>query len=230
LFDVSAYGTDLRGRQSISFNYSIEETLQAQDFKRTLGLTDFKGRNLSKLQASTKVAGTYYYEAEALHKAKKLAKGTNVTLRLDPSNAYDKNAIKVMHGNGKHLGFIPKTFASTLAPLMVKGLKTSASVKEVGIRDSKFYLSLNLSYTNIPITSAPPKPTPQASSPRPRTVSKPSARPVRQQQPTRPKTTRNTKPQPGVSRASQIEDEGKSSSWWVGAIVVAGIILLLLAG
>ncbi len=182
------------------------------------------------MQASTKVAGVYYYEAEALHKSKKLKKGTSITLRRDPTNAYDKNAIKVLYGSGEYLGFIPKRFASTLAPLMDRGLKVSASVKEAGTRDSKFYLSLNLSYTNIPMASPPPKPIPKTTPVRPQPINKPNTTPIRPRQPIKPKTTQKPKPQATFSRPGQIENEGKSGSWWVGAVIVAGIILLLLAG
>jgi hypothetical protein len=76
------------------------------------------------------VAGTYYYEAEALHKSKKLAKGTSVALRRDPANKFDKNAIEVLHDSGALLGFIPKKFAAILAPLIGSGTRTSAAVKE----------------------------------------------------------------------------------------------------
>jgi hypothetical protein len=181
------------------------------------------------LQASTKVAGVYYYEAEALHKSKKLKKGTSITLRRDPTNAYDKNAIKVLYGSGEHIGFIPKTFASTLAPLMDRGLKTSASVKEARTRDSKFYLSLNLTYTNMPRASPPPKPIPRTTPARPLPISKPNMTPIRPRQPIKPKTTQKPKPQPTFSRPTQVENEGKSGSWWVGAVIITGIILLLLA-
>lgn len=37
-----------------------------------------------------------------------LSIGTEVTLVAEPHNAFDPNAIKVMH-NGVHLGYIPKT-------------------------------------------------------------------------------------------------------------------------
>lgn len=37
-----------------------------------------------------------------------LSIGTEVTLVAEPHNAYDPNAIKIMH-NGVHLGYVPKT-------------------------------------------------------------------------------------------------------------------------
>ena len=54
---------------------------------------------------STKIAGINYHKAAA----RQLAGTTfNVTIKADPKNEYDKNAIKVVHSETKkHLGFIP---------------------------------------------------------------------------------------------------------------------------
>lgn len=46
-----------------------------------------------------------------------------LTLVRDPENRFDPNAIQVHTDDGLFIGFIPKSFAAQLAPLMDEGTK-----------------------------------------------------------------------------------------------------------
>ena len=55
-----------------------------------------------------------------------------VQLRREPGNKYDRNAIEVVRGDGKSLGYIHKAIAKILAPFMDKNqLEINAQVTEI---------------------------------------------------------------------------------------------------
>ncbi|EDN05404.1 conserved hypothetical protein [Histoplasma mississippiense (nom. inval.)] len=64
---------------------------------------------------SSKVVGLRYYTGHATI-------GECVTIKREPSNRYDKNAIRVDNVMGVQIGHLPRTIASKLAPYMVEGV------------------------------------------------------------------------------------------------------------
>lgn len=63
---------------------------------------------------------------------KRLVKGDIVTLRREPDNPYDSNAIRVENGSGQQVGFINKELAAQLAPSFdAYGSPVSATVTEI---------------------------------------------------------------------------------------------------
>jgi len=189
---------------------------------------------LNDLQASTKIAGTQYYEAEKLYSSKKIKYGEAVKVQREPSNSYDKNAIKVLSNSGSMLGYIPKNFAAVLAPKMDSGLKVSANIKEIGRRDGGLRLRINLVYENLPkpvinkAKSSSLSATPQKTATTVRRSIKPS--PTVPKPVARPQHT--SKPQPTINRNEQSQpsykgDETSGLPWWGWvAIVLVGLLIL----
>ena len=62
---------------------------------------------------STKVVGVTFGNCQAT--IQQLSVGAAVTLRREPDNAYDPNAIRVERGDGSQIGYIPKELAANLA-------------------------------------------------------------------------------------------------------------------
>ena len=68
---------------------------------------------------------------EAVDVAARLAPGDEVTLRRDPENGHDPNAIEV-HFAGVFLGFIPAIVARDIAPVIDRGTMPAAFVVQRG--------------------------------------------------------------------------------------------------
>lgn len=83
---------------------------------------------MSKTMLRTKVTGVTFSRRQGFiaYVAKNI-QNSFVTLRRDPNNAYDKNAIQVIavvkNGKTVQLGFVPEKLARTLAPAMDQGLR-----------------------------------------------------------------------------------------------------------
>jgi hypothetical protein len=83
---------------------------------------------MRKTTLRTKVAGVTFNGRQGFiaYVAKNM-QNSFVTLRRDPNNAYDKNAIQVIavvkNGKNVQLGFVPKELAKALAPAMDQGLR-----------------------------------------------------------------------------------------------------------
>lgn len=59
-----------------------------------------------------------------------LAKGDQVELEREPKNPYDKNAIKVLDADtGEKIGFVDRSSARDLAPLIDRGIAYQALVE-----------------------------------------------------------------------------------------------------
>jgi hypothetical protein len=73
------------------------------------------------------VAGAAQFHAEAL-RSDAAAPGEPLTLRRDPANDYDPNAIAVDAATGEQLGFVPRELAAQLAPRLDAGEPWAAIV------------------------------------------------------------------------------------------------------
>lgn len=68
--------------------------------------------------------GANFRPASAKEIIKSLEVGELLTLERDPDNAYDENAIKVIHpDSGEFIGFVEKDVALELAPLIDDGIE-----------------------------------------------------------------------------------------------------------
>lgn len=62
-------------------------------------------------QICTKVVGVQHYDGV-------VSDGENVTMKRQPSNLYDSNALQVLNIRNEQVGHLPREIASTLSPLM----------------------------------------------------------------------------------------------------------------
>lgn len=74
---------------------------------------------------------------------KDLYDGCDLTLKRDPQNPYDANAIKV-YAAGDHIGYISKDLAKDLAPKMDKGVVVTASIDEITGGEDGLYYGCNI--------------------------------------------------------------------------------------
>jgi hypothetical protein len=66
------------------------------------------------------VAGAGRHHAEAIA-SDEVAPGRPLTLRRDPENEHDPNAIAVQAGDGQQVGWVPRELAAELAPALDAG-------------------------------------------------------------------------------------------------------------
>ncbi len=79
------------------------------------------------------VAGTRYRE-DFSEFEKILSPNSRVRLELEPTNEYDKNAIRVCFRSGDktvHLGYVPRFYSEQLAKLLASGRRYSAIIKRI---------------------------------------------------------------------------------------------------
>lgn len=70
--------------------------------------------------AQTYIAGIMFVD-DIEDKLGAVSYGTNLELRRDPSNPYDRNAIEVLNGDGDRIGFLPRKINTIAAGLMDSG-------------------------------------------------------------------------------------------------------------
>ena len=80
------------------------------------------------LPVETQVVGTQYEQRWAT--ARLLSPGEPLDLRRELDNAYDRNAILVVHSDSE-LGYVPRALAQVLAPEIDSGLQVAATVTKV---------------------------------------------------------------------------------------------------
>jgi hypothetical protein len=73
------------------------------------------------------VAGAARFHEDVLQSAA-LAPGAMLSLRREPANEHDPNAIAVLAADGAQVGFVPREVAATLAPQIDAGRTWSAIV------------------------------------------------------------------------------------------------------
>lgn len=73
------------------------------------------------------------------------------TLQADPKNRHDKNAIKVLAPDGKHLGFVPRDMTDEVREFCELPCDCYCLVRRIEDEDNKYYLG------QAYITKTPPK-------------------------------------------------------------------------
>lgn len=84
-----------------------------------------------------------------------LERGTELTLRRDPTNPYDANAVAVIAPDGRQLGFLPKDVAAKVSPDMVRGARYKAYVASVTGGDVDALYGINLKIVKEEAQAAP---------------------------------------------------------------------------
>ncbi len=85
------------------------------------------------------IAGIRHYigcEGENCEEALQLTKGDKLRLKPEPSNPYDKNAIKILDEDDKHIGYLPRYYCESVLEYLKKGSKYTCTVLEMN-KDSK---------------------------------------------------------------------------------------------
>jgi len=57
--------------------------------------------------------------------------GMDIVLTSEPSNSHDSNAVMVLTNTGHHLGYIPRSEAAEVAPLLDQKHRYTATVKKI---------------------------------------------------------------------------------------------------
>lgn len=102
--------------------------------REEMGYGDFDGEDYyeedeSENEFYTKVVGVTFEGRQRY--IRRMSEGEEVVLERDPSNIYDKNAIKVINESGYQIGFIAKDLAEKMAPNMDNGVKYRAEVSAI---------------------------------------------------------------------------------------------------
>lgn len=91
------------------------------------------------------VKGTYYYQAASEVSAKRAVQGAVVSFQRDPSNRYDRNAVRVLLSeNGAHLGHVPRVMSALVSEQILAGLVRKAYIRSVA--ESSTYLEIKVTY------------------------------------------------------------------------------------
>ena len=94
------------------------------------------------LLAGMHVAGTAYYDAEAV--ADRLRSGQRLALRRQPRNRYDDLAIEVFGPRGHKLGYVPRRRNEMPARLIDAGKRLSARVESIERRGNWLNIQMSL--------------------------------------------------------------------------------------
>ena len=103
---------------------------------------------LGVLLARLHVAGTAYYDAEAV--ADRLRPGQRLALRRQPENRYDALAIEVLGPEGHKLGYVPRRRNEMPARLMDAGKRLSARAESIAQRGSWLNIQVSLYLDDAP--------------------------------------------------------------------------------
>ena len=74
------------------------------------------------------IAGFRYYDGPG--ELPELAVGTGLTLRAQPTNAYDPFAVEILHGTVK-LGYVPRFCNRHLSRLLLEGVPLACAIEAV---------------------------------------------------------------------------------------------------
>ena len=69
-------------------------------------------------------------------------------LKRDPENPYDPNAVQVLFGETRQLGFLSRQVAQTIAPLLDSGTRVQCEIAQITGHDlnHSFGINIRLSY------------------------------------------------------------------------------------
>lgn len=82
-------------------------------------------------QMLTYIVGSQY-RVGAREAIKELRKGEELSLRREPDNPHDRNAVAVYDVCGQHLGYVPRQDAGAIAKVLDRGLPCTAKCRMRG--------------------------------------------------------------------------------------------------
>ena len=87
----------------------------------------------------TKVAGVTKTNDDGSNRQQILQDWRTLQLIRDPSNPYDRNAVKICLSTGQQIGFLSAELAAEFAPKIDKGKRIEAVITEItgGIEENK---------------------------------------------------------------------------------------------
>ena len=91
-----------------------------------------------------KVVGVTFVNEDGISRQsiiKELKSSDEVTLRREPTNKYDTNAVAVFTKYGQ-VGYIGKDYSSIIAPMIDAGAQLEAKIGETGFFKNNHYLSI----------------------------------------------------------------------------------------
>lgn len=80
------------------------------------------------------IAGVRHYigcDGDNCEKALQLNIGDKLRLQLEPSNQYDKNAIKILDEEGNHVGYLPRYYSESILEYLKDNIEYRCTVLEV---------------------------------------------------------------------------------------------------
>lgn len=116
----------------------VEQLLQKTVTGKALRIPFAQDIMLARMQ----VAGTSYYEAEAV--VESLSAGQHFALRREPENRHDTFAIEVLTLDGHKLGYIPRQYNEIPARLMDAGKRLFVKMESLKTRDQWLEIRLSL--------------------------------------------------------------------------------------
>lgn len=112
---------------------------------------DQKQPDLGQFPNGVRVVGGNYAQMRRVYKENRLEEGAKLTLRREPDNQYDPNAIRVLVWDDSEgyipIGYVAKTDSAKLALIMDAGYSLEARVK-VPPRDPSRVSSLTISLSS----------------------------------------------------------------------------------
>ena len=104
-----------------------------------------------------RIKGAKYYKASEVFAKGELAKGCLVSLKPEPNNKYDSNAVAIYSCNGKMLGHISKDIAEKYQKLCLENQITSSKVVSAERIEgfAKFDIKISITYSKS--SQPPPK-------------------------------------------------------------------------
>ena len=116
-------------------NIDKEEKRKIEDLKAGKIDVIIPQNNVSKETMITKVVGVTFENRQELIKrlidSNNLFIGATLSLVPEPTNYYDKNAVKVIVANNYHVGYLAKTINQKFSSQMMNGKKYIAIVKDI---------------------------------------------------------------------------------------------------
>ena len=138
-WEKANYPTEEEFYEGINTEERLEEELSQEIEKHNAK------QNEETFYCHSKVVGTTFREKEQKLPWDEFRAGDLLILEREPTNEFDKNAVKVIWSRGIHIGYIPKQTAISVSELIKDGHKLYAKINEItGGTDDKTNKGINI--------------------------------------------------------------------------------------
>ena len=121
--------SQLRESLGNSLSFPIKVKTPVVNLAARKKMKTIQAANPPERSFSFKVAGVTYENRQLLIAG--LTKSSPISLKRDPHNPYDSNAIEVIIRGGRSIGFVPKNIALNIAPLLDSGMIATVRIGEI---------------------------------------------------------------------------------------------------